>query len=88
MTYLCVTVMTLVVGWSLIACLRKQEKPDATKIALKAIAASSIPTGLALIYCAYVPEYLEKLPCFEAYVAFAGLVVLLCSISTLMIEND
>lgn len=41
------------------------------------LSSATIPTGLALILCAFSPNYVEKLSDFSLYVAVAGFVLIL-----------
>lgn len=63
---------------------RKQNKKDnLTDFIVTGATGSLIPTGLALIYCAFKPSELSKLTNSGIYIAFSGLALLYIAYSTI-----
>lgn len=54
----------------------------------KGISASAIPTGLALLVCAFKPDLLQNMSGFNIHIATAGCALLYISIKGIIDEND
>jgi len=61
----------------------RNKKFTLTDLLVIGVSASSVPTGLALIYCAFKPSELSKLTNVGTYIAFAGLALLYIAVSAI-----
>lgn len=70
--------------WFLVRDLRLHKRPDLPYLIEKLLTASSIPTALALLYCAIDAKVLMQLQGISIYVAVAGLATLYVALEGLL----
>lgn len=61
---------------------RNEKKSNLSDLMVVGVGGSSVPTGIALIYCSFDPSQITKLSDVGIYIAFAGLALLYIAIVT------
>ena len=81
-----ITLFTAIFAFIIVSCIDITKKNEIVLelLLLKVLAASTIPTGIALLCCAFKPALLQKLVGFELHIAVAGMALLFISIKTLI----
>jgi|SRR5690554_7279304 len=79
--------VAFMLGFSLIVLVirlfRKQEV-GLHQLLSPALSAATIPTGLALIVCAFEPHYVSRLESFNIHLSIAGIALLYVAVATIM----